>query len=90
LTKENWKLGLVDGQSYYNLNLDLNRLVENGLKKQQNSNDANLNSTFMSNRDGTPFKSKILNKSHLSLAYLDDEAIDAFKKSLMNNYWELN
>lgn len=78
---ENLKLGLIEGQSYLNLNLDINQYLQiDNLNASTMTND--LMNASLKNENNKTLKQNadILNK----------ENIDFYKKSLIVNYWEFS
>ena len=79
------KLGLIEGQTYDNLSLDLNDLIKKNdeLERSFGLNES-LNGSFTGSSHEKGFKS-IFNSNKIS-----SNSVENLKSSLINNYWEFN
>ena len=83
--QENLKLGLIENQSYNDLNLDIKQFLNT------NPDENNLNNSFLKDSNQLTSKlNKVSNKhSIFSLSEkLSNGHILAIEKCILNNYWE--
>jgi hypothetical protein len=101
---DNLKLGLIDGQDYTNLNLDLDQFstIRENKKKQLDLNNISsdcLNESIISineavlNYQDAETNKNVMNSNIFSESYTNffkRDNLDSLKIKLMNNYWEFD
>lgn len=75
------KLGLIEGQSYDCFDIEISQLRDNSIQTSR-SNEQVENYNNKENDQSQAFQSKQV--------HFDRTKLSTFKKSLMENYWQLN